>query len=332
MKKILVIRFSSIGDLVLTSPVFRCLKTQLPDVQIHLLTKRSYLSVMEGNPYIDKIITIHQRVGEVSHELRKEKYDEIIDLHNNTRSLFVKLLLFTLPSFTLNKLNIKKFLLVHCKINRLPNIHIVDRYLDTISHLGVKNDGKGLDHFIPEHEHVNMKELPETFHHGFIAIALGSKHYTKQIPLNKLIELCQLIPKPIVLLGGHVDREKAASIITMLPNQPIFNACGIYNINQSASLVQQSNILITPDTGLMHIASALNKPIISVWGNTVKEFGMYALMPKENGATTIMIENTHLACRPCSKLGYKKCPKGHFKCMNDIDMAVVAEYINKGIS
>ncbi len=117
-----------------------------------------------------------------------------------------------------------------------------------------------------------------------------------------------------MLLGGKEDSQAADEIEKVLGDK-IINACGKYNLNQSASLVQQAEYIITHDTGLMHIASALKKKVISIWGNTVPEFGMYPYLTEFK-----IIENKELSCRPCSKIGYNKCPKGHFKCMNDLNL------------
>ena len=323
MYKILIIRFSSIGDIVLTTPVIRCLKTQLKNVEVHYLTKKKFVPVIENNPYIDKIYTIEKNTSEVTNALKKEKYTHIIDLHKNLRSMRIKLLL-NKRSASYKKLNIKKWITVNFKINQLPDVHIVDRYMDTINFLGVTNDGKGLDYFIPQKDIVPLTELPPSHQHGYIAFVIGAKHYTKQLPTEKIISICKKINQPIVLLGGKEDYEKAEHIINELKISHLtshishlpFNGCGKYNLNQSASLIKQAKKVITHDTGLMHIASAFKKEIISVWGSTVPEFGMYPYLLGENSK---IVEVKNISCRPCSKIGYKKCPKKHFKCMMEID-------------
>jgi ADP-heptose:LPS heptosyltransferase len=313
-KKILIIRFSSIGDIVLTSPVIRCLKQQLKDAEIHYLTKKSFSGILENNPYVNKIHTIENNVSEVLGELKSENYDHIIDLHNNLRSLQVKRAIGK-PSASFRKLNLQKWLLVNFKIGRLPKIHVVDRYMETVKHLNVVNDNQGLDYFIPASEEVNLSVLPATHQNGYIGFVIGAKHYTKQLPAEKIISICKKINIPIVLLGGKEDEAKGEQIKNAIGNLA-YNACGKYNLHQSASLIKNANKIITHDTGLMHIASAFKKEIISVWGNTVPEFGM---LPYISGQGSKIIEVKGLPCRPCSKIGYDKCPKGHFNCMNGID-------------
>ncbi len=322
MKKILIIRLSSIGDIVLTTPIIRCLKTQLPDTEVHYLTKEQFQPVLEANPFIDKIFTIKDKINEVLPKLKSESYDHIVDLHKNFRSKGIIAGL-KKPTSSFSKINVRKWLAVNLIINMLPQIHIVDRYFQAVEMLGIKNDGKGLDYFIPEKDEVDLKTIPQLFQNGYIGWVIGGKHNTKIYPEEKIIEICRSINIPVVLLGGPEDREKGDRI-TKTVGDFVFNACGKFNINQSASLVKQAKKIITNDTGLMHIAAAFKKEIISLWGNTIPEFGMYPYMPGfENKSHILEVKN--LSCRPCSKIGFEKCPKKHFDCMEKID----AEKLNR---
>ena len=314
MKKILIIRFSSIGDIVLTTPVIRCIKEQRSGVEIHFLTKVSFKSILEHNPYLTKIHTIGKDVKEVTEQLQKENFDFVVDLHNNIRSIQTKNSLGK-PSSAFKKLNFKKWILVNLKIDKMPKVHVVDRYMDTVSQLGIKNDNKGLDYFISAKDEVNNSSLPTSHQNGYIGFVIGAKHFTKQLPIEKIISICKKINKPIILLGGKEDVARAEEIEKAVGNN-IFNACGKYNLNQSASLIKQASKIISHDTGLMHIAAAFKKEIISVWGNTVPSFGFTPYLPDPKSK---MVEVKNLSCRPCSKIGYDKCPKGHFKCMMEID-------------
>jgi heptosyltransferase-2 len=195
----------------------------------------------------------------------------------------------------------------------------VERYLSTLKHLGVTNDGKGLDYFIPAADEVDIALLPSPQYTG---IVIGAAHATKKMPLQKLLELTQKIEGAIVLLGGKEDAETGEQIRNGDPKR-IFNACGKFNLNQSASLVKQASSIISHDTGLMHIAAAFNKNVVSVWGNTIPGFGMYPYLGHREHA--YMAEVVGLACRPCSKIGYDKCPLGHFKCMEGQDLVKIAE-------
>jgi len=319
--KFLIIRFSSIGDIVLTTPVVRCLKQQVPDAEIHYLTKFSFHKVIAANPYIDKFYYLQDNLDLLMHELKEEKYDYIIDLHHNLRTLKIKKEL-SVKTFSFNKLNIQKWLLTNLKINRMPNVHIVDRYLDTVKSFSVTNDDKGLDYFIPKEEEIKQNDLPQAHALGYIGIVIGAAHATKKLPVHKLIELCTLLDHPIVLLGGPEDRS-VGDEIAAVDNIKIYNACGKFSINESADLVRKAKLIITHDTGLMHIAAAFKKPVISVWGNTVSAFGMTPYYGN-NPIPTTVFEITDLGCRPCSKIGYDACPKKHFKCMEQQDVKKIA--------
>jgi ADP-heptose:LPS heptosyltransferase len=328
--KFLIIRFSSIGDIVLTTPVIRCLKQQVPGAEVHYLTKRSFAGIITSNPYVDKMILLDESWDLMMHQLKDEGYDHIIDLHHNLRTLRIKRALKTVPSVSFNKLNFKKWLLTACKINLLPKQHIVDRYMETLGAFNVVNDGKGLDYFLPEKNKTTPKDLPTSHQMGYIGIVIGAALNTKKLPVHKLKELCGQVMYPIVLLGGTEDTANGADIASVDPVK-IYNACGKFSLDESADLVRRSELIITHDTGLMHIAAAFKKPVISIWGNTVPEFGMgpyYGIDPIKNERAEIK----HLWCRPCSKIGYRKCPLGHFKCMERQDMqkieGLVRSYFN----
>lgn len=328
--KILIIRFSSIGDIVLTTPVIRCLKLQ-KKAEIHYLTKSSYASILKTNPHINKVWTLEKKVVEVIPDLKKEKFDYIIDLHKNLRSWQIKHAL-RIPTRSFDKINIPKWLMVNFKINRLPDVHIVNRYMATTQTFGVHNDGQGLDYFIPKKDEVQLKDFflkqasTSTFHlykntQLYIAFAIGAAHQTKRLPTEKIIDICKKIKLPIILLGGKGEAVEGEEIVQKA-GEHILNACGKINLHQSASIVQQAWKVITHDTGMMHIAAAFQKDIISVWGNTIPAFGMYPYY-KKGVRNNITVEVKGLSCRPCSKIGYKKCPKGHFKCMEDIEFPFI---------
>lgn len=321
MKKILIIRFSSIGDIVLTTPVIRCLKKQLPDAEIHYATRRSFASVLEGNPYIDQVHVLDKDLGVFIQSLKNESFDYIVDLHHNLRSARIKWAL-KKPSAAFPKLNIEKWLLVRFKWNIMPSVHIVDRYMETVRSLEVSIDEEGLDYFIPSKDEVHDRPFP-----NYIGLVIGAAHATKRMPLHKIKELVAKIDQPIMLLGGKEDSEAGSAIASVAPDR-IYNACGRYNLNQSASLVQQASLIITHDTGLMHIAAAFKKPILSIWGNTVPAFGMYPYKIE----SSYIAEVDGLSCRPCSKIGFNACPKGHFNCMEKQHIAQIVDAVNNMLS
>ena len=359
--KILVIRFSSIGDIVLTTPVIRCLKNQISDVEIHVLTKKKFSSLYKTNPHINKVYEYDDSLKKNIEELKLENYDYIVDLQKNKRSLRVTRALHRQHN-SFPKLNFKKFLLTTFKINLMPDIHIVDRYFKAVEKLGVKNDCQGLDFFISEKNNYPLSELPEDFQNGYHAFVIGGTYKTKILPAVKVIEVIKKLNEPVILLGGPDDVERAEEIIRQRTTDngqqtlgkslndaksqshkdkvsklvgknigtstssvtetsqhlSILNLVGKINLEQSASIVKNAKSVLTNDTGLMHIAAAFHKNVVSVWGNTVPELGMYPYLPNEKEKCHI-VECKDVKCRPCSKLGFKECPRRHFKCMMEID-------------
>lgn len=325
-RKILIIRLSSMGDIVLTTPVVRVLDEQLDQVEIHYLLKKQNEDVLAFNPHIDKLHFFEGDMKATIQELKAEKFDFVVDLHRKYRSRRICCSL-GVPYSVMHKLDIRKMLLVRLKANLLPVKHVVDCYFEALRPLHVKNDGKGLDFFIPDNQEFDTDDLPVFFDDGYVAVVLGAAHATKRIPVSKIIEIVTILHRPIILLGGSDVADEGEEIVSQLGDRA-YNACGKFNILQSASLINQSACVLTGDTGLMHIAAALGKPVCSLWGNTVPEFGMYPYMPGQRKKFRLF-EVQGLCCRPCSKRGFKKCPYRHFKCMMQIPAIEVAEWINQ---
>ncbi|HEX3078955.1 MAG TPA: glycosyltransferase family 9 protein, partial [Puia sp.] len=271
--KFLIIRLSSIGDIVLTTPVVRCLKKQVPDAQIHYLTKSTYTQILSSNPYIDKLHYLEKSLQAIILELKRENFDYIIDLHHNLRSMKVKDAL-KVKSYSFNKLNVRKWIYTSFKWNLLPDEHIVDRYMDTVASFGVKNDGAGLDYFISKEDVINDTDLPTPHQLGFVGVVIGAALNTKKYPFHHVKRLCELLDHPIVLLGGLEDADEGDRIAAS-DKIKIYNACGKFGLNESADLVRRAKLVVTNDTGLMHVAAAYKRPLITLWGNTVPAFGMY---------------------------------------------------------
>lgn len=322
--KFLILRFSSIGDIVLTTPVVRCLKLQYPNAEIHYLTKPAFKIILEHNPYLTQVHVLDKPLLKKVMELKQLGFDYIIDLHNNLRTRIIKSAM-DVPAFSFDKLNTEKAQLVNFKQNTLPQVHIVDRYLDTLKSFGVSNDGQGLDYFIPEDVNLN-DEVKQLTSKPYIAIAIGAQHSTKRLPTQKLIDVCKNINTHVILLGGKED-ETIGNEIAKQSGSHVVNLSGKLSLHQSALVVKLAQKVITHDTGLMHIAAAFKKPIISIWGNTVPEFGMTPYYGNYN-INQQLFEVNNLSCRPCSKIGFNACPKTHFNCMHLQDAVAIAEAAN----
>ena len=324
--KILVLRFSSIGDIVLTSPVLRCVKRQLPGAELHVATKRIFMDLVRYSPYVDKAHDLGDDLGELIHRLKAERFDAVVDLHHNLRTWRVNRAL-GVPATSFAKLNLEKWMLVNLRRDRMPRKHIVDRYMDAVAHLGVKNDNEGLDLFIHPDREVMTDELPESHRAGFVALCVGGAHATKRLPVHKLVDLAGRIPGPITIIGGPDDKAVARAIANAVGGRA-WDATGRYDLLGSASLIRQARSVIAHDSGAMHIAAAFKKNTVSIWGSTVPLLGMGPYIPTRPDRAHIM-EVAGLDCRPCSKIGFEHCPKGHFRCMENQDTARIAEIASR---
>lgn len=333
--KFLIIRFSSIGDIVFTTPVIRCLRKQFPDAEIHFLTKPENKQIVENNPYINKVILLKDSLLSTVAELRREHYTSIIDLHKNLRTFLIKSLLLK-TSYTYNKLNWEKWMMIKFHRNILPaNLHITERNLLAVKPMKVKNDHEGMDYFIAQKDEVNLSEygIPKG---DFIAWVIGAKHFTKILPIEQvkqtITQLQKRLPnKKIVLLGGKSDIDFGNEVASAF-EKDVLNACGKFNLSQSTSILNQSELVLSGDTGLLHIAVALGKPVVSIWGSTLPEFGVFPLYGKSKQQPFSILEVKDLYCRPCSKHGLNHCPEGHFRCMKDISALQITKAVTDILS
>lgn len=333
---VLIINFKGADDIIFSTPLIRALKVQLDDTNIHYLTDISTKAVLTDNPYLSKIHGLKFNVYNLIRFFFHNHFDLIIDLENNFTSRFV-LLTSRSRVFRLKHQRLVEALMVRLKINKLTNQHLVDRMIETIASLKVKNDDLPLDYFIPDTHDVPQEWLPREFQKGYVVFCLQAPYETRRLPLKRMIELCDKINKPIILLGDQTDflsaefiynffsksdRDKAyeEGLLELNKKAIIYNACGKFNIHQRASIIKRSKYVFTFDSDYIAIASAFKKDIISIWGNTIVDFGRY---PYHTRFT--VLENNKLSCRPCAVTGYARCPLKHFKCMNDI---VFDFYIN----
>ena len=325
--KFLIIRFASVGDIVLTTPVIRCLKKQVPGAEIHFLLKNEFRSTLEHNPYIDKLQVLAHSRELLIEELKNEHYDHIIDLHHNAETGWVKTAL-KKRSSSFHDPRIRKSLLTSIKINLLPRTHVVDRYMQTVASFGVKNDGMGLDYFISKEEEIKKQDIPTSHSAGYIACVIGAEYFTRRWPTDYWKDFCVQLQHPVILMGEWSDAARGKEIAAVDPVK-VYNACGKFNLNECADMIRKAKLVISHDTGMLQIAAAFRRPIISIWGNTVPSFGKtpyYGEHPIPNSLLQIPIW-----CRPCSTTGYKKCPLGHFKCMKKISVSDLLERIRQRI-
>ena len=320
--KVLIIRLSSIGDIILTSPAIKYAK-QYKHAEVHYLTKKANEELVKYNSNIDKVFLYDKNLSETIKELKEESYDIIFDLHNNLRTFIIKHKLKAKTS-TLNKYNFSKWLMVKFK-RKIEVPHIVVRYLKTIDRNFDNEFNDELEFWYQRDIDIQKKHvLPDDYY----CFSLGAKHFTKKIPVSLVIGIIEKIDLRVVLIGGS-DVINESNKIENACKHKVTNLCGKLTISESADVIQHSKLLVTSDTGMMHLASALQKETHVLWGNTVPEFGMYAYYGKNKSKTTnYAIE---LNCRPCSKIGFDKCPKGHFRCMFDQDQNYIVSMISASL-
>lgn len=311
--KILVIRLSSFGDIILTFPFIKELKSKLPDSRIDYLTKMDYKELPELNPFIDNIIcTNHINLSEIRKRIIKEKYDFIFDLHKNLRSIY-------LCSYQKSKVirykknNFKKLLLVHLKINLFRNIiPVYKKYLHTLDSI-FENINY---HFTSTELKLYGAPPPGS---PYVLISPSSKHFTKTYPKEKYLEIVNKNKDRIFILTGSdsdVDMEICRYIQQNSNNT--LNLCGKLYFSLLADFIKYSEYVICNDSGIMHLAEALNKKVYAFFGSTVREFGFYPQLK-----SSVVFENKNLRCRPCARSGKINCPKNHFKCMLEIKQEVL---------
>lgn len=307
MKKILIIRFSSIGDIILTTPVLRILKKQ-KNAELHFLTKKPFACLLENNPYLYKIHIIDKYLDDdLLTSLARENFDLLIDLQKNVRSFRLKRLL-KLSSVSFCKSNFKKWLLIKLNFRPYGISHVVDRYIDSLSSLGIKDDGQGLDYFIPAQIQVDFP-----IEQSFLAWSIGGSFEQKKLSLNQVVEVLSQCKQSIVLLGGKDEMKQGEDIIRLCKNPTVYNFCGRLSLNQTALMIQKSQLLLSNDTGLMHMGAAFKKPIISFWGCTQPSLGF---APYRTSPNSIEISARPMG-RPCSKHG-KYCRTSAEGCIKNI--------------
>ena len=313
-KKILIIRLSSLGDVLLTTPILRSLKSQFSYLEIDFVIRKEFLDALKHNPNLSNvyIYNSNEKNEDLLNTLRRNNYDLVLDLQNNFRSkAFVGKL--SKPVLKFRKPTIKKFLLVNFRINLFKKIiSIPERYAYAIPELDL--DDKGLDLFIPNTIRTNLNDNEK-----LIGFCPGSKHFSKMWPEEYFVNLgIKFINEgyKIVLIGGKDDKEICKKINEKISEA--LNLCRDDNLLQIGADMKACKLVICNDSGMMHTASAVNVPVVAIFGSTVKEFGFTPYK-----ATNLVLENNSLSCRPCSHIGKNLCPRKHFKCMKEITPEIV---------
>ena len=315
MPTFLVIRFSSIGDILMTTAAVRCLKLQVPGARVLFATKPGFAPLVAANPHVDKVLALDTNLVGLALQAYREGVTHVVDLHDNVRSRLICALLPFAKTYRVQKGTADREALIRDKSHQVAALHIVDRHLNALAKLGVRYDGAGLEYHVPEPDRVDYTLWAMIGQRPYAAVCLGGTHACKKLPEEKAIELLRTIDLPVILLGGPAEAaegQRIAGTLALEGRWDIFSACGSLSLGQSGSVLAQAEVVYSHDTGLMHMAAALGKPVVSIWGSTVPAFGMYPF------ARRFAVQQVAgLACRPCHRHGADVCPEGHFRCMKD---------------
>jgi ADP-heptose:LPS heptosyltransferase len=325
--KFLIVCFSSPATVLFLTPVIRALKVQAEDAEVHLCVKAFNQYVLADNPYVDTIYPIDPNFWKTSLLLKEERYDFVFDFENNIKSFLLSKIC-NAKTFRLNKRRLQSWLMTNLKINLPPTQHITERFFEVVRNFDLKQDDLGLDYFIPEQDKIPVEWLPLTHQHNYVVVIIEAPYNTRKLSTSRLIELCDKINKPIVLIGSKNDFKEGGIVEDFFKRQSedweaglkelnkktiVFNACGKFSLHQYASIIKKAQHVFTYDNDFVPIASAFKRNTFLLLGNTTLQFGRYPYKTKYT-----ILENNKIGCRPCSSKGYDRCPRGHFKCMNEM--------------
>jgi heptosyltransferase-2 len=343
--KTVVFRLSSIGDIVLASPLLRVLRAAAgPKARVDFVVKKEFADLVKFSHHLSVVHEFDDSRGfpalqELKETLRAEHYDLVVDLHDSLRTMYLRNFCDTKEVVTVDKRLYARWQLVHFKRNVYgDSVPVADRYIETVKDFGILNDGKGLELFIPDEIQFSvsgkMAKLRLNEFEKVIGICPGAKHFTKRWQREKFADVSIHIAKKyhakILVFGGEQDKDDCRTIVSLINHNAFENASadfsGEFSLLEVAAAIEFCDVIVTNDTGLMHIACARQRKVVAVFGSTVQEFGFAPY-----GTESVVIENNSLDCRPCSHVGRAECPKGHFKCMNDIGADEVQRAVTRFI-
>jgi len=334
----MLVRFGSLGDVLLTTPLIRAMRGRLKDSRIEYFVKSDSAPLLHGNPHISRIYELEGKgFGALRDKVRRISeggaYDLVVDLHRNPRSWYVRHRAPSRRWVMMRRDRFRRWLIVHLGVDLYgENIDPAPaRYfsaLDGVFDPPLKPDDKGLEIFLNE---ADRREAGEklNFDGAIVAVAPSARWPTKRWAPERFAEvsdrLAQELGARAVLLGGREDMELTGAVEKRMREKAI-NIAGALSIRGAAAVIEKSLAFVGNDTGLMHIASALSRPGAAIFGPTTRHLGFYPYRSRLH-----VVEATGLKCRPCSKQGDIECPKSHFRCMLDISSAQVMNAVKKSI-
>ncbi len=322
-RRILMIRLSSLGDIILTTPVLRLLRESWPAARIDFVLKTEFQEVLRAHPCVDRLVLVDTRepLRHTIRALRETHYDLVLDLHRTWRSVWLYHGSRARQRLAYRKYTLRRALLVHCKWNTLPyTASVPERYALPLRRLGVDRPLTQPEIYVDAGSTLAVEQyLADAGLHAvprcWIAVAPGARWKTKQWPVERFAsaaqELAARYDATIVMLGDRDDRAVAQAFRQHV-TAPVIDTVGQLPLMQTAALLQQCRLLLCNDSGLMHMATALSVPVVAVFGPTVEAFGFYPFL------AAAQVVSHPLACRPCTTKGANRCPRIHHDCMQRI--------------
>ena len=334
VNKILVFRLSSIGDIVLTTALLRCLRNTFPDAQIDFVVKKQFADILRCVPFVSNVIELDSKKGfsellAIRNQLKNEQYDVALDIHKNWRSLFVCNTIGAKQVFRFNKHVFRRWVLTTFHKDIYKEVRPVYlRFIDAAKQLGVVPDGKYTELVVPEQLGKSMKDIfvqaNISFEKRIIALCPGASFSNKQWQVEKFQQLAKRVvldfDAQVILLGGKKESEMCESIAS---ESGAVSFAGKFDLSQSIAALSMVSLTVANDTGMLHVSEALGVPVVGIYGPTARQFGYFPILPQSKVA---QVDN--LPCRPCTKMGMNHCPKKHFSCMNDISVEMVLALIH----
>ena len=328
-------RLSSFGDIVLSSPLIRVLRSLYPEALIDFLVKSEFAELVKFNPHLSAVYELKtsdmSELRSLKSRIRQERYDVILDIHNSLRSRYLRIFSRSSRTGVINKRAVARFILVNLKRNFYKRtVPVPVRYIETAACLGAADDGQGLEIFLPDDTLTMVRSMMTKYGLGqyghVVGIAPAARHFTKRWPQDRFVDLGVLLARTrsvkLLLFGGREDADHCGDIAQMINAELKSNAAeslaGKLSLLETAAALDECSVVVTNDTGIMHLAAARKRRIVAIFGSTVKEFGFFPY-----GTENAVLETKGLYCRPCSHIGLDRCPEGHFRCMGDIQSADV---------
>ena len=344
-KKILVLRFSSVGDIVLSSPLLRVLRSKFPKCQIDYVTRTEYAELVRSNPNINYTYEFNTADGfnglkTLKKRIREEQYDLLVDIHGSLRSRYIRTFMGSARVVTVDKREKERLALIKFKKDLYKDdIPVSKRYIEAVNPLGIEDDGKGLELHIPDEVLFavsgKVAGLKLNQFERVVGLCPTARHLTKTWPKDRFIELGSRCARDrsakVLLFGGNLDVEYcddiAKSIAANCDDGCVSNLSGQFSLLETAAAMEYCDVIVTNDSGLMHVAEARQRNLVAVFGSTVRQFGFF---PQNKNSA--VIERKGLYCRPCSHIGRSSCPEKHFRCMNEIGVDEVFEHADRMFS